>query len=70
MKEKIISYQVDEEFKKLWRSIPVDSMDDAKIEEYLEKQGNLFNCDSMQEIKNTQDMDCLLTFLNIILFVA
>lgn len=31
--------QVDEEFKKIWRSIPVDSMDDAKIEEYLEKQG-------------------------------
>lgn len=31
--------QVDDEFKKLWRSIPVDAMDDAKIEEYLEKQG-------------------------------
>lgn len=31
--------QIDEEFKKLWRSIPVDAMDDAKIEEYLEKQG-------------------------------
>lgn len=34
--------QVDEEFKKLWRSIPVDSMDDAKIEEYLEKQGRVY----------------------------
>jgi hypothetical protein len=29
---------VDEEFQKLWRSVAVESMDDQKIEEYLEKQ--------------------------------
>lgn len=31
--------KVDEEFVKLWRSVTVDAMDDAKIDEYLEKQG-------------------------------
>ncbi|NXW05844.1 T2EB factor, partial [Fregetta grallaria] len=36
---------VDEEFQKLWRSIPVDSMDEEKIEEYLKRQG----ISSMQE---------------------
>lgn len=30
---------IDEEFQKLWRSVGVDVMDDAKIDEYLEKQG-------------------------------
>jgi len=30
---------VDEEFQKLWRSVAVDGIDDAKIEEYLDKQG-------------------------------
>lgn len=34
-----------EEFQKLWRSVPVDSMDEEKIEEYLKKQG----ISSMQE---------------------
>lgn len=29
---------LDEEFQKLWRSVAVESMDDQKIEEYLEKQ--------------------------------
>ncbi|OCT97327.1 hypothetical protein XELAEV_18009554mg [Xenopus laevis] len=33
------------EFQKLWRSVPVDSMDDEKIEEYLKRQG----ISSMQE---------------------
>uniref|UniRef100_U5EUM5 Transcription initiation factor IIE subunit beta n=1 Tax=Corethrella appendiculata TaxID=1370023 RepID=U5EUM5_9DIPT len=33
------NYVVDEEFQKLWRSVTVDAMDDAKIDEYLEKQG-------------------------------
>lgn len=33
------------EFQKLWRSIPVDSMDEEKIEEYLKRQG----ISSMQE---------------------
>lgn len=31
--------QIDEEFQKLWRAVAVDAMDDAKIDEYLEKQG-------------------------------
>ncbi|XP_058176759.1 general transcription factor IIE subunit 2 isoform X2 [Anopheles ziemanni] len=31
--------KVDEDFQKLWRSVTVDAMDDAKIDEYLEKQG-------------------------------
>lgn len=33
---------VDEEFQKLWRSVAVESMDDQKIEEYLEKQVALY----------------------------
>lgn len=33
------NFAVEEEFAKLWRSTTVDAMDDAKIEEYLEKQG-------------------------------
>lgn len=35
----LFKLQVDEEFVKLWRATAVDAMDDAKIEEYLEKQG-------------------------------
>lgn len=45
-KKKILFYndrssnlEVDDEFIKLWRSVTVDAMDDAKIDEYLEKQG-------------------------------
>lgn len=44
-KKKIVFYKdrlalpVDEDFQKLWRSVAVDAMDDAKIDEYLEKQG-------------------------------
>uniref|UniRef100_T1HWQ6 Transcription initiation factor IIE subunit beta n=1 Tax=Rhodnius prolixus TaxID=13249 RepID=T1HWQ6_RHOPR len=45
-KKKIMFYNdraatlgLDEEFQKLWRSVAVESMDDQKIEEYLEKQG-------------------------------
>ena len=34
-----------QEFQKLWRSVPVDSIDEEKIEEYLKKQG----ISSMQE---------------------
>ncbi|XP_062902569.1 transcription initiation factor IIE subunit beta [Mobula hypostoma] len=51
-KKKILFYNdrscqftIDEEFQKLWRSIPVDSMDEEKIEDYLKKQG----ISSMQE---------------------
>jgi transcription initiation factor TFIIE subunit beta len=32
-------FNVDPEFVKLWRSVAVDSIDDDKIHEYLEKQG-------------------------------
>ncbi|KAK9701623.1 TFA2 Winged helix domain 2 [Popillia japonica] len=45
-KKKVLFYNdrtaqlpIDEEFQKLWRSVGVDVMDDAKIDEYLEKQG-------------------------------
>lgn len=44
-KKKILFYNdrtaqlvVDDEFQKLWRGIAVESVDDDKIEEYLEKQ--------------------------------
>lgn len=44
-KKKVLFYNdrtaditVDEEFQKLWRAVAVESMDDQKIEEYLEKQ--------------------------------
>ena len=37
--DRTANFTVDEEFQKLWRSATVDAMDDAKIEEYLEKQG-------------------------------
>lgn len=46
------------EFQKLWRSIPVDSMDEEKIEEYLKKQG----ISSMQETgpKKVVSVTCLI----------
>lgn len=37
--DKTANLAIDEEFQKLWRSVPVESMDDEKIEDYLEKQG-------------------------------
>uniref|UniRef100_A0A8C6LPU6 Transcription initiation factor IIE subunit beta n=1 Tax=Nothobranchius furzeri TaxID=105023 RepID=A0A8C6LPU6_NOTFU len=43
--DKNCQFSVDEEFQKLWRSVPVDSIDEEKIEEYLKKQG----ISSMQE---------------------
>ncbi|TRY58343.1 hypothetical protein DNTS_030966 [Danionella cerebrum] len=43
--DKNCPFAVDEEFQKLWRSVPVDSIDEEKIEEYLKKQG----ISSMQE---------------------
>ncbi|XP_010776332.1 transcription initiation factor IIE subunit beta [Notothenia coriiceps] len=43
--DKHCQFTVDEEFQKLWRSVPVDSIDDEKIDEYLKKQG----ISSMQE---------------------
>jgi len=32
-------FDVDEDFRKLWRSTAVDGLDERKIDEYLEKQG-------------------------------
>ncbi|XP_073398507.1 transcription initiation factor IIE subunit beta [Dendrobates tinctorius] len=43
--DKSCQFAVDEEFQKLWRSVPIDSMDEEKIEEYLKRQG----ISSMQE---------------------
>ncbi|EDV38953.1 uncharacterized protein Dana_GF25060 [Drosophila ananassae] len=37
--DRTANFSVDEDFQKLWRSATVDAMDDAKIDEYLEKQG-------------------------------
>ncbi|CAD7080791.1 unnamed protein product [Hermetia illucens] len=37
--DRTANFVVDDEFQKLWRSVTVDAMDDAKIDEYLEKQG-------------------------------
>ena len=36
--DKAANLGLDDEFQKLWRSVAVESMDDQKIEEYLEKQ--------------------------------
>ncbi|XP_068607324.1 transcription initiation factor IIE subunit beta [Brachionichthys hirsutus] len=44
--DKHCQFTVDEEFQKLWRSVPVDAMDEEKIEEYLKRQG----ISSMQEM--------------------
>ncbi|XP_063039749.1 general transcription factor IIE subunit 2-like [Engraulis encrasicolus] len=43
--DKQCQFTMDEEFQKLWRAIPVDSLDEEKIEDYLKKQG----ITSMQE---------------------
>ncbi|KXJ71485.1 hypothetical protein RP20_CCG020460 [Aedes albopictus] len=37
--DRTANFQIDEDFQKLWRAVTVDAMDDAKIDEYLEKQG-------------------------------
>ncbi|XP_053675146.1 general transcription factor IIE subunit 2 [Anopheles nili] len=37
--DRTANFQVDDDFQKLWRAVTVDAMDDAKIDEYLEKQG-------------------------------
>jgi transcription initiation factor TFIIE subunit beta len=36
--DRTANFAVDEEFQKQWRAVAVESMDDAKIEDYLEKQ--------------------------------
>ncbi|XP_053687808.1 general transcription factor IIE subunit 2 [Sabethes cyaneus] len=37
--DRTANFHIDEDFQKLWRAVTVDAMDDAKIDEYLEKQG-------------------------------
>ena len=62
-------FRVDDEFVKLWRSVAVDSLDDDKIDEYVDKQGETryfyFLLDSNREtgrdlffagIKSMQDL--------------
>jgi transcription initiation factor TFIIE subunit beta len=39
--DRTANFAVDEEFQKQWRAVAVDAMDDAKIDEYLEKQVGL-----------------------------
>lgn len=41
-----LKFNVDEEFQKAWRSIAVEGMDEAKIEEYLKNHG----INSMQDV--------------------
>jgi hypothetical protein len=36
--DRTANFAVDDEFQKQWRAVAVESMDDAKIEDYLEKQ--------------------------------
>ncbi|XP_014227147.1 general transcription factor IIE subunit 2 [Trichogramma pretiosum] len=38
-KDRTAEFPVDEDFQKLWRAVAVDAVDDAKMTEYLEKQG-------------------------------
>jgi transcription initiation factor TFIIE subunit beta len=56
-KKKILFYNdktalmpIDEEFQKLWRSVPVDGIDDNKIEEYLMHQGIRSMQDTSQKV--------------------
>ncbi|XP_070535766.1 general transcription factor IIE subunit 2-like [Ptychodera flava] len=44
--DKSCQFTVDDEFQKLWRAVPVEALDEGKIEEYLKKQG----ITSMQDI--------------------
>ncbi|KAI8504028.1 PREDICTED: general transcription factor IIE subunit 2-like [Branchiostoma belcheri] len=60
-KKKVLFYNdkdcqltVDEEIQKLWRSVAVDSMDEKKIEEYLNRQGISFVQDTGKKIAPVQ----------------
>lgn len=46
--DKAFQLNIDEEFKELWNSSTVESLDEGKIEEYLRKQG----INSMQDMGN------------------
>ncbi|XP_014768961.1 transcription initiation factor IIE subunit beta [Octopus bimaculoides] len=37
--DKYCQFKIDEDFRKMWRSVTVEGLDEQKIEEYLEKQG-------------------------------
>lgn len=47
-----LSFNVDEEFQKAWRSIAVEGMDETKIEEYLKNHG----ISSMQDMNIRKSM--------------
>ncbi|XP_066283454.1 general transcription factor IIE subunit 2-like [Branchiostoma lanceolatum] len=60
-KKKVLFYNdkdcqltVDEEIQKLWRSVAVDSMDEKKIEEYLNRQGISYVQDTGKKIAPMQ----------------
>ena len=36
--DKTVQFFIDGKFEKLWRAVPINSMDDQKIDEYLEKE--------------------------------
>ncbi|CAD5122833.1 DgyrCDS11237 [Dimorphilus gyrociliatus] len=37
--DKSVDFKLDENFQKLWRSVPLEGMDEKKIDEFLTKQG-------------------------------
>ncbi|KAJ8925837.1 hypothetical protein NQ315_009689 [Exocentrus adspersus] len=55
--DRTASLPIDEEFQKLWRSVAVDAMDDAKIEEYLDKQGMCLTISFWKESGQCKTMD-------------
>lgn len=54
-KDKSATFKVDEDFQKLWRSVAVDGIDEAKIEEYLQKQG----ITSMQDLSGMKKVNAI-----------
>ncbi|XP_039254695.2 general transcription factor IIE subunit 2-like [Styela clava] len=52
--DKSCEFQVDEEFQKLWRSVAIESMDETKIEEYLNQQGMSSVQDTRTKLKPAQ----------------
>lgn len=45
--DKSATIDINEDFKKMWRSIAVENMDDEKIEEHLEKQVCFIMCNKL-----------------------
>lgn len=52
--DKSCDFQVDEEFQKLWRSVAIESVDETKIEEYLNQQGISSVQDTRTKLKPAQ----------------